>query len=160
MSSTTSQLFVPFSGQTFRSFSPTDSTSLFSGRLMEGNDWEADDGGWLCLHVTMSFQWQGLQWPVSARGAGGMSRAQTPALGVNVRWPLHWLTGHWGLLGRFVPAADLLSAWLWHLCQFATNARSQPGWQVSCNTASCPPNCTPQSCLCVGAERMAEAWAC
>lgn len=38
MSNTTSQLFVPFSGQTFRSFSPTDSTSLFSGRLMEGND--------------------------------------------------------------------------------------------------------------------------
>lgn len=32
------QLFVPFSGQAFRSFPPTDSTSLFSGRLMEGND--------------------------------------------------------------------------------------------------------------------------
>lgn len=37
-SSTISLLFVPFSGQAFRSFSPTDSTSLFSGRLMESND--------------------------------------------------------------------------------------------------------------------------
>lgn len=110
---------------------------------------------WLCLRVTMSSQlsdraWGGQRLPGKRQGRG---RAQRLVQGVNVRWPPHWLTGHRGLLGRFVPAADLLSARLWHSCQFAPHACRQSSWQVSSSMASCPPNCTPQSCLCVWVQR-------